>query len=265
MPGAHDHGGDALLEAVLAGPFVVAAVAYVWAVLGTRRRGRPWPWHRTACWLLGLGAAASGFVGPLADAAHGDFVAHMGAHLLVGMLAPLLLVLAAPVTLALRALDVVPARRLSRILRSGPATFLTHPVVAAALSVGGLWLVYTTPLHGWMREDPLLHLVVMLHLLLAGLLFTAAIAPVDPSPHRASFPVRAGVFVAAVAAHGILAKSLYAAPPSGVPVADGMAGARLMFSGGDVIELALAVVLCAGWYRETGRRTVAVPTGEARA
>lgn len=198
------------MEVILALPFALALILYGGGVVFHRRRGSTWPWCRSLFWVLGVGAAAAGFVGPVAVAAHGDFVAHMGAHLLVGMAAPLLLVLASPVTLALRTLHVVPARRLARILSSWPARVATAPVVAAVVNVGGMWLLYATPLYDAMREDVLLHLVVMAHFLLAGYVFTVAIIPIDPAPHRAGFPLRIAVLVLALAAHGILAKTIYA-------------------------------------------------------
>ena len=120
----------------------------------------------------------------------------MGAHVLVGMVAPLLLVAAAPVTLALRTLQVGRARRVSRLLRSWPARFFTAPVVAAVLNVGGMWALYRTPVFQAMQGDPLLHWLVMTHFLLDGYLFTAAIIPTNPAPHRAGYPLRMVVLVA---------------------------------------------------------------------
>lgn len=245
--------GSGLLTAPFAAPFAVAAVVYVAAAVRERRTGRGWPWWRVVAWLTGIAAAASGFVGPLADATHASFTAHVGAHVLVGMLAPLLLVQAAPVTLALRTLAVTPARRLSRLLRSGPVRVVSHPVPAALLNVGGLWLLHAGGVFAELSRVPLGHTFVMLHFLLAGSLFTAAIVPADPSPHRASLRTRAVVLLVAVAAHGILAKLLYAQPPAGVAAADAQAASQLMFYGGDLVDFALIVLLCAEWYRVTGR------------
>ena len=84
------------------------------------------------------------------------------------------------------------------------------------LSVGGLWLLYTTGLYPAMHHHPGLHVLVHAHMFLAGYLFTAAMVSVDPMPHRRSFPHRSLVLVLALAAHDILAKYLYAHPPAGV-------------------------------------------------
>jgi putative membrane protein len=68
-----------------------------------------------------------------------------------------------------------------------------------------------------------------------------------------------------MAAHGILAKSLYAGPPTGVPAARAEAGAQVMYYGGGVVELALLVLLGVEWYRWTGRRTRHTPVRRVRA
>ena len=252
---AHGHGADIDVSVLLVVPLVVAAIAYVVAASGERRRGRrAWSRLRDVSWLTGLASVATTLVGPLAAAAHRDGAAHMVAHLLAGMLAPLLLVAAAPATLALRSLDVVPARRLARVLASTPLRVATHPLVAALLSVGSLWILYATPLAGAMRDLPLVHELVIVHVVIAGYLFTASIVPVDPSPHRASFPLRLVVLVAAIAAHSILAKHVFAVAPAGWTAAEAESAGLVMYYGGDALELVLLVAFFAQWYRAAGRR-----------
>ncbi|MFP3466910.1 cytochrome c oxidase assembly protein [Leifsonia sp. SIMBA_070] len=226
---------------------VAAAGWYPMAVFRDRARRR-WPLHRSFLWVTGVVAAAAAVVGPLAAWAHMDFVGHMLAHVLLGMAAPLLLVASRPVTLLLRSIDVVPARRLSRILRSGPISFFLHPVVAAVLSIGGLWLIYATPVFGQLHTNALLGVAVHVHVFVAGYLFTAAIVGRDPRPHRFGFGLKAAVLVGAIAAHDILAKFLYVAPPAGVSTAAAEAGAMVMYYAGDAVEIVLIVVLCREWY-----------------
>ena len=218
------------------------AGAYLAAVLG-----RAWPAGRTACWFGGVAAAAVG--APLTG--HGDLRLHVAGHLLLGMLAPLLLVRAAPVTLALRTLPVARARRLAAVLRSAPVSVVGHPVVAAVLDVGGLWVLLRTGLHA--AADPAVHALVAIHMLLAGTLFAAALVSPDPAPHRARLGLRAAVLVAAVAAHDVLAKTLYADPPPGIPAAQARAGAELLYYGGLPVELALMVLLGAEWWARDRR------------
>nr|WP_246406195.1 cytochrome c oxidase assembly protein [Modestobacter versicolor] len=208
--------------------------------------GRSWPAGRTVSWLAGLGCAVAGLTGPLA-AAHTDLHAHMAAHLLLGMVAPLLLALARPVTLLLRALPVGSARRVSRVLRTAPVRVLTDPLVATAVNAAGLWLLYGTGLLGTMLRSAPVHLLVSVHVLLTGWLATAAVLSLEPTPHRRGVGTRAAALAAGMAAHDVLAKTLYAHPPAGVTGAE--AGAQLMYDGGTVVHLAVAGLLWRQWYR----------------
>ncbi len=232
---------------------IFALVTYLWVAIATNHRGqlRRWPLYRYGCWFIGLGCAATAVVGPLANRAHTDFAAHMTGHLLLGMLAPILLVFAAPMTLLLRTLRVADARRLSRLLHRYPLRFISHPIVAAALNIGGLWLLYTSELYMAMQHNVWLHLIIHFHLFSAGYLFTASMIYIDPVAHRFSFPYRAAVFVIALAGHGILTKYIYAFPPVGVARSDAELGAMLMYYGGDGIEVILIIVLCLHWYKAT--------------
>lgn len=224
-----------------------AAVAAYWAG-AVSARSRNWPLHRAALFTAGAAAVLVTVLDPLAARSHADFAALSYAHLLAGMLGPLLLVLSRPVSLALRALDVVPARRLSRFLRSRPLRFLTFPVTAAVLNVGGMVLMFRTDLFTAMQESPPVHWLVTFHLAAAGYLYTAALVGRDPMPHRAGLRLRAVVLVLSAAAHNILAKSLYADPPAGVDQINAEAGALILYYGGGVVELVLMFLLCRQWY-----------------
>jgi putative membrane protein len=230
-------------------PLLAALGAYAGAVAGERRRGRPWPAPRTASWVAGVVLVGAAVAVPLPG-----FRGHMVTHLVVGMVAPVLLVLAAPVTLALRALEVRRARRLSRLLRSRWAQVVGHPAAAAVLGVGSLVVLYRTPLLHRMLTDPAVHALVLLHVLAAGCLLTAALVGPDPAPHRPGPASRLLVLLLATGVHGWLAKDLYAWPPAGVPAAEVREAALLMSYGGDAVHVALAVALCAQWYRDAGRR-----------
>lgn len=255
--------GWALFEAAAAAVLVCAAVGYAVALWAARDRS-PWPRRRTAAWYAGLACVATGLIGPLAAAAHSSFTAHMAAHLALGMAGPLLLVLGAPVTLALRALTVRTARTLTRLLRTPYVRVITHPVVAAVLNAGGLWLLYTTSLYPMMHTSVLLHAVIHAHIVLAGYIFTASLIGPDPDPHRSPMSVRAVVLIVFIAAHSVLAKWLYAHPPAGVDAADGRRGAQLMYYGGDAVDVLLIVLMFAGWYAASRPREPHSPMPSSR-
>ena len=266
----HGHGGhDAaalsgwlVLDALVVTLLAVAALGYAIGVLLARRKVG-WPVHRTVFWYAGLTCAGAALVGPLADATHTSFTAHMAGHLLLGMVAPLLMVGAAPVTLMLRALPVGGGRVVTRVLRSRVVGVLTHPVVAGVLNGAGLWLLYSTDLFARMHSSPVVFGLVHAHVFIAGYVFTAAVVGVDPNPHRASLSVRSTVLVTFVAAHSILAKWLYAHPPPGVEPRDAEVGAQLMYYGGDVVDVTLIVLLFLGWYRATRPRRSPAPVTAA--
>ena len=254
--GHHDPGW-VVLEYLAAAVVVALALGYAAGLWTTRTRSR-WPIHRPVLWFVGLACLGASLIGPVADAAHASFTGHMVGHLLLGMLAPLLMVLAAPITLLLRALPVTGARRVSRVLRSGPVRVIGHPVTAAILNAGGLWLLYVTDLFHLMHSSPAIYALIHAHIFLAGYVFTAALVGVDPNPHRASMRMRSVVLIVFIAAHQILAKWLYAYPPAGVDPADGRIGAQVMFYGGDVVDVTIIVLLFLGWYRSTGPRAARV-------
>lgn len=259
MP-VHDTGAASALTTVLLGSaLLLLLAAYLLLLARGRARGRGWPARRVVCAVAGvlsclLGLHLSGRAG------HHDLVSHMWGHLLLGMLGPLLLVLAAPVTAALRGLPVRAARRLSAVLRSRAAGLLSHPVIAALLNGGGLVLLYTTGLLGWAHSSTTGYALVHAHVLLAGWLFTASVLRVDPSGHVVGHGTRAGVLVGFAALHAVVAKHVYAHPPAGTTAAQAETAAQLMYYGGDAVDVTLLVLLGLDWYRRTAPRprTVAV-------
>ncbi|MGW5849114.1 cytochrome c oxidase assembly protein [Streptomyces sp. NPDC055254] len=257
MTPGHLHPGPAAVPDIVvatAAAALAVAAAYLLAAARLRRRGDAWPWLRDVSFAAGGGALAWPALGPVPG---GPFTAHMGVHLLTGMVAPLLLVLARPLTLALRSLPPGSVRRaLPAVARSRPASVLVLPPVAALVDLGGLWLLYRTPLFAAAQSQPFLHALVHAHVLAGGLLFTFAVCRLDPvRPRGGGLGVRAGTLLAAGALHAVLAKGLYATAPPGTAftTADLQAGARLMYYGGDLVELSLALVLAVQWYGATGR------------
>ena len=207
---AHAGGGAASAGALL--PLLLlgtAATGYL--LLATREsRRRGWSWWRAGLFTAGtvlMGWALSPGFDALADA---DFGVHMAQHLLVAMLAPLALVLGAPVTLLLRSLPPARARLLGRALRSRPLHVLANPFTALLLSAGGLVALYLTPLYAATTSSDAVHALVHLHLAASGYLFAWVIAGPDPAPRRPSVRTRLLVLGAAVAVHATVAQLLFA-------------------------------------------------------
>ena len=233
---------------------LLAITPYAAAVSMSNRKHKNWPGHRFVFWCLGALTALIALTGPLAELAHLDFRMHMAVHLLLGMLAPLLIAISRPMTLALRTLSVSSARGVTALLKSVPFRLVGNPITAAILNIGGLYVLYMTDLFHFMHQSLLLYALVHLHVFLAGYLFTVSIVYFDITPHRFSFLFRSIVLIIALAGHKILAKALYANPPEGVPRAEAEAGSMLMYYGGDAIDAFLIFFLCLHWYKSSARR-----------
>jgi putative membrane protein len=249
---------ESVLHLLLAVPFAVSLLAYLVAVYLSRHRGH-WPGYRSALWTAGVVACVAGVAGPLAERGESSFPAHMWGHLVMGMLGPVALVLSAPFTLALRTLNVTWARRLARALASAPFRFVSHPLTAAALSLGGLWVLYSTPLFAAAQEYMAVHAFVHIHILITSYLLTNAIIGIDPNRHRMKPAYRAVVLVIFMAGHRVLAKHIFAHPPPAVPVDQAQVGAMIMYYGGDILDILIILVLCFQWY-STRRPAMAVRT-----
>jgi len=234
---------------------LMLACVYVTLALRAARRKR-WPAARTPAFVAGAALLALGLAPQLLPFGASDFRNHMLQHLLIGMVAPLGLVLGAPVTLLYRSFGKRGARLLARLLGSGYMRVVSQPAAALVLGTGGMALLYATPLYAASLESPWLHGAVHVHFLLAGYLFAWSIAGPDPAPRRPSVPHRLVVLGVAIFAHAAVAQLLYAgllavpAPPHEL-----RGGAELMYYGGDLAELALALALVRGW--RPGRRPAA--------
>jgi putative membrane protein len=233
---------------------VAMVLAYAAALSRLRRRGVAWPVGRTACLLLGSACLAVALLPPLAT--HDErFPMHVGQHLLLGMAGPGLLALSAPITLALRTLPIRSRRAVLRLLHSRVVRVVTAAPTAVVLDLGGLYVLYLTGLYARAEGDGLVHAAVHMHMIVTGCLLSWAIVGIDPVRRRPGFPVRVVALVVAGAAHDTLSKVMYAhgLPAGGGPLRDRQLGGELMYYGGTIVDLALAVVLMTQWWRVSGR------------
>lgn len=240
---------------------LIAAAAYLHAAFYSSRTYRKWPLFRMVLWLFAILMVVFSMLKVGAFEHSATLTGHMWNHLLLGMAAPLLAVLAAPMTLLLRTLSVPTARKVSRFLKSPVPAFVSHPIAAALLNTGGMFVLYRSDLYNLMLASPLLAAFIHFHLFMAGYLFTAAILSVDPSPHRFGYPSRAILLFLSLAAHGILSKMVYAFPPAGVDPADAASAGKLMYYGGDLVDALLIVLLCWKWYNSARPRQMLQESG----
>jgi cytochrome c oxidase assembly factor CtaG/putative copper export protein len=170
---------------------IVAAVVYLLAVRRLRRRGDSWPVGRTLGWLCGCAALLFATSSGLGRYMPAMFSMHMVAHMLLSMLVPILLVLGAPMTLALRALPTAgrgeppgPREWLLAALHSRVSRFLTNPIVATAVFVGGFYGLYFGGLFDAAVDNHAAHVLMNVHFLFSGYLFYWVVIGIDPAPRQ---------------------------------------------------------------------------------
>ncbi|MGZ8750689.1 MAG: cytochrome c oxidase assembly protein, partial [Pseudonocardia sp.] len=193
-----------------------AALVYAAGLVQLRRRGVPWHVGRTISWYAGLGVVALATLSGLGTYGMLMLSVHMSAHMALARVAPVLLVLGAPVTLALRAIR--PAARGERgprevvlaATRSRAVRVLTHPMIAFPIFGTAVFMVYFTPLFEYAMRHHTAHILMSLHFLGAGYLFYEVIIGVDPLPRRPPWVARIVLQFAAMALHAFFGVALMA-------------------------------------------------------
>ena len=272
-------------DALMIGILVTAVALYIRGVIILTRRGDKWPVGRTVAFALGISAIDYATSGGLGVYAKFSFEYHMIAHMLLGMVAPIGIVLGAPITLALRTL---PQGRTSEergvrgtliaLLHSKPAAVFTNPVSALALFDGSLFVLYMTPLFGNLMQSHLGHLVMSVHFLLAGILFFHVIIGIDPNPRKVPYIVRIVILFAAMSIHAFFAIALISTstlldqgyfaslqtPWNLDLLADQHAGGSVAWAMGEIPILLALVATFIQWMRDDSRETKRIDRNEAR-
>ncbi|MEP6526329.1 MAG: cytochrome c oxidase assembly protein [Nocardioidaceae bacterium] len=268
---------DVRLDGFILFPVVLAAIFYLRGVRMLRRRGDQWPPGRIVAWLTGLALIVAVTCSGLGRYASVMFSAHMVQHMALNMVAPLLLVLGAPVTLALRALPTGTAdgglrAGLLRVLHSLPVRVLSHPLVASALFVGSVYGLYFSSLFETAMGNQWGHLAMQLHFILVGSLFYWSIVGVDPGPHRPPYPLRLLLMLMATGLHALFAVALLSSNtviaagyyhslqrPWGASLLDDQhLGAGIGWAFGEVPIIAVCAILFVQWWRQDQREAAAM-------
>ncbi len=231
----------------------VAAVA--WYLVSMRRlgaRGRRWPVRRLVAFLGGILVVVVAIQSGLAAYDDTNFTAHVMQHLLLMNLAPPLLAMGAPITLALQSSKRSTTTRLLRVLHSRPARVLTHPVVAATLTVVTMYAYFLTPLYRLSLEHPLLHYYFHVHFLVAGCLFWWPIVGTDVLPRRWGHGAKVGLLFAGIPWSSFLGIALLTTKVPIAPahsLADTHSGGGLLWAGTEMFNVMFLLVVVADWAR----------------
>jgi cytochrome c oxidase assembly factor CtaG/putative copper export protein len=248
-----------------------AVFFYLAGVWRLKKRGDSWPVLRTVLWVLGMALLFYITNGGVNEYEKYLFSTHMLAHMTLGMMVPVLLVPGAPITLALRTIrkrddgSRGPREWIMLATHSKYFGFLSRPLVAAVLFVASLWIFYYSPLFRWATTDHLGHQWMIIHFLLTGYLFVQSLIGVDPSPHKAPYPLRLLVLLATMAFHaffglslmtgtGLLLADWYGSMGWGLDaLADQQAGGGIAWSVGEIPTVALAIAVAIMWARSDER------------
>ncbi len=259
-----------LLWLLIVGFLAIFYLAGVWRL---HRRGDRWPIHRTVLWLLGLAGIFWVTNGALNVYEQYLFSAHMLGHMLLSMAIPVLLVLSAPFTLALRAIrkredgSRGPREWILLVLHSRVAAVLTHPLVSGGLFAASLWVFYYTPIFRWATEDHVGHTWMIIHFLITGYLFAQTLVGIDPVAGRAPYPLRLILLLATMALHaffglslvegqGLLLADWYGAMGrtwGAPPLQDQQNAGAIAWSVGEIPTVVLAILVAFLWSRTDAR------------
>jgi putative copper resistance protein D len=203
---------------LILGLLVFVTALYIRGVVALSRRGDKWPVGRTISFAIGISLLDYATSGGLGLYAHFSFQYHMIAHMVLSMIAPIAVILSAPITLALRTLPIGRTKGergirglLIAFLHSKPTAVWTHPVVALAIFDGSLFALYFTPLFGNLMSGHFGHMIMDLHFIGAGLLFFHVIVGIDPNPRKVHHLVRVVILLAAMSIHAFFSVALMSA------------------------------------------------------
>ena len=272
-------------DALIMGILILLVALYIKGVVVLTKRGDKWPVGRTISFALAISAIDFATSGGLGVYALFSFEYHMIAHMVIGMIAPIGLVLSAPVTLALRTLPIgrTPEERgvrgmLIALLHSRYAVILTNPISALALFDGSLFVLYFTDLFGNLMQSHAGHLFMNIHFLLAGFLFFHVIIGIDPNPKKIPYIVRIVVLFAAMSIHAFFSIALISAstlldggyyaslqtPWLTDLLADQNAGGSISWAMGEIPIILALVATFIQWMRDDKRETKRIDRNEAR-
>jgi putative copper resistance protein D len=264
------------VEPLAAIGIVVTAALYVAGIRRLARRGRRWSPARATAFVGGLAALVIATQSGLAAYDTTLFSAHVGQHVLVGVVAPFLLALGAPVTLALQASRRPTQVGLLRVLHSRPARTLTNPIVAWSLFGLTLFVLYFSPLYELSLRNGFVHEAVHLHFFFVGAVFFWSVIGLDPVSWRIPYGFRLLLVLLTVPFHAFLGLALLtgdqplaedyyaetARPPAASTMTDQRTGAGVMWAVGDAIGLVAGMVVLAQWMAHEDRANRRVEDAE---
>ena len=246
---------------------------YGWGVVRLVRRGDAWPVGRTVSFVVGVLSVMLVLCTGLNDYGMVMFSVHMVQHMVISMLSPILILLGAPITLALRALPTAgrdrkgPRELLLMFLHSRFMRVVTHPAFTIPLFIASLYALYFTPIFDSLMGSKTGHIAMMCHFLAVGLVFFWPIMGVDPGPHRPGYLMRMLELFAGMPFHAFFGIALmmasepmvetYKNPPSSLGIdalADQTAAGGIAWAFSEIPSVLVLLALLYQWHRSEERQ-----------
>ncbi|MFI7342744.1 cytochrome c oxidase assembly protein [Streptomyces sp. NPDC050085] len=253
---------------------LLALALYGWGVVRLVRRGDSWPVGRTVSFVVGVLTIGLVMCTRLNDYGMVMFSVHMVQHMVISMLSPILLLMGAPITLALRALPVSaqrgkkgPRELLLMLLHSRYMRIITHPAFTIPLFIASLYALYFTPLFDFLMGSKVGHIGMMVHFLAVGVVFFWPIMGVDPGPHRPGYVMRMLELFAGMPFHAFFGIALMMAsttmvgtfdnPPASLgldPMSDQVAAGGIAWAFSEVPSVLVLLALLFQWKKSEDRQ-----------
>lgn len=258
--------------------FLVACLVglglYGWGVVRLARRGDKWSVGRSIAFVLGVLTVMLVMCTRLNDYGMVMFSVHMVQHMVISMLSPILILLGAPITLALRALPVAatrgnkgPRELLLMFLHSRYMRIITHPAFTIPLFIASLYALYFSPIFDFLMGSKTGHIVMMCHFLAVGLVFFWPIMGVDPGPHRPGYLLRMLELFAGMPFHAFFGIALmmasapmvdtYKNPPASLGIdalADQTSAGGIAWAFSEIPSVLVLLALLFQWYGSEQRQ-----------
>ncbi|MFE5893001.1 cytochrome c oxidase assembly protein [Streptomyces sp. NPDC056462] len=252
---------------------LVGLALYAWGVVRLARRGDKWPVGRTVSYVAGVLSVMLVMCTGLNDYGMVMFSVHMVQHMVISMLSPILLLLGAPMTLALRAMPPAgrgrkgPREWLLALLHSRYMRIITHPAFTIPLFIASLYALYFTPMFDFLMGSKPGHIAMMVHFLAVGVVFFWPIIGVDPGPHRPGYLMRMLELFAGMPFHAFFGIALMMAsepmvetfknPPASLGIdalSDQNAAGGIAWAFSEIPSVLVLIALLFQWYGSEQRQ-----------
>lgn len=256
---------------------IVGLILYLSAVLKLKRNGTKWPLGRTISFLIAALLLIWTSSGGISKYAMISFSAHMIQHMTLSMIAPIFLVLSAPITLLLRSLPTKTevgsknAREwILGLLNSGYAKVITNPIMVLVIFTFGLYGLYFTPLFGDLMRSHSGHVFMEIHFLFSGFLFAFMTVGIDPAPRQIPYWGKLMMVLVALGLHTFFALAIMQTTvPIGIDwyaqvqppwiydlLRDNYEGGGIAWAIGEIPTLILAIIVAVQWARSDSKLAI---------